>query len=176
MMMASSMGKPLAPTVLQQAGEARELATRVMGAARPPKPACRLTVSTALMGWGRGFVEELLPAERRDNFWMIGFASRPNVDLPPTPPRTTYPGWSRGISTSRRTIFLSSEAGKLAPEGLLQSRNNMPGWKTVICQLEDQLATGPTMEQAAAVQAEGLLDFADRMLKTPYAATPMWPS
>ena len=31
-------------------------------------------------------------------------------------------------------------------------------------------------EQAAADQAEGLLDFADRMLKTPYAATPMRPS
>ncbi len=52
----------------------------------------------------------------------------------------------------------------------------MPGWKAIICQLEDQLAAGPTMEQAAAVQAEGLLDFADRMLKTPYAATPMQPS
>ena len=73
-------------------------------------------------------------------------------------------------------LFLSSEAAKLAPEGLLESRNNMPGWKAVICQLEDQLAVGPTTEQAAAVQAEGLLDFADRMLKTPYAATPMRPS
>ena len=73
-------------------------------------------------------------------------------------------------------LFLSSEAAKLTPEGLLESRNNMPGWKAGICQLEDQLAAGPTTEQAAAVQAEGLLDFADRMLKTPYAATPMWPS
>ena len=49
-------------------------------------------------------------------------------------------------------------------------------WKAIICQLENQLAVGPTTEQAAAVQVEGLLDFADRMLKTPYAATPMRPS
>ena len=43
-------------------------------------------------------------------------------------------------------LFLSSEAAKLAPEGLLASRNNMPGWKAVICQLEDQLVVGPTTE------------------------------
>jgi hypothetical protein len=73
-------------------------------------------------------------------------------------------------------LFLSSEAAKLAPEGLLESHNNMHGWKAIICQLEDQLAAGPTTEQAVAVQAEGLLDFADRMLKTPYTATPMQPS
>ena len=73
-------------------------------------------------------------------------------------------------------LFLSSEAAKLAPEGLLEGHNNVPGWKAVICQLEDQLATGPMTEQAAANQVEGLLDFADRMLKTPYAPTPMRPS
>ena len=52
----------------------------------------------------------------------------------------------------------------------------MPGWKAVIRQLEDQLAAGPMRGKAAADQAEGLLDFANRMLKTPYAATPMRPS
>ena len=73
-------------------------------------------------------------------------------------------------------LFLSSEAAKLAPEGLLEGHNNVPGWKAIIRQLEDQLAAGPLAEQAAADQAEGLLGFADRMLKTPSAPTPMRPS
>ena len=74
-------------------------------------------------------------------------------------------------------LVLSSEAAKLAPEGLLGGRNNVPGWKAVICQLEDQLAAGPpSSQQAAADQAEGLRGFAARMLKTPYAPTPMRPA
>jgi hypothetical protein len=73
-------------------------------------------------------------------------------------------------------LFLSSEAAKLAPEGLLEGHNNVPCWKAIIRQLEDQLAAGPLTEQAAADQAEGLLGFADRMLKTPFAPTPMRPS
>ena len=56
-------------------------------------------------------------------------------------------------------LFLSSEAAKLSPEELLEGRNNVPGWKAVIRQLEDQLAVGPKTEQAAADHAEGLLDF-----------------
>jgi hypothetical protein len=74
-------------------------------------------------------------------------------------------------------LFSSSdEAAKLAPEGLLEGHNNVPGWKAVICQLEDQLAAEPMTEQAAADQAKGLLDFADRILKTPYTPTPMQPA
>ncbi len=98
--MASSKGKPPAPTVSQPAGETRELATSAMRAVWPPKSACQLTDSTALTGQGRGFVGESLPAERRDNS-QIAFASRPDVNLPPTPPRTTYQGWSRGVSPPR---------------------------------------------------------------------------
>jgi hypothetical protein len=73
-------------------------------------------------------------------------------------------------------LFLSAEAANLAPEGLLTGRNNVPGWKAVIRQLEDQLAAGPMTQQAAADQAEGLLGFADRMLQTPFAPTPMRPT
>jgi predicted nucleic acid-binding Zn-ribbon protein len=74
-------------------------------------------------------------------------------------------------------LYLSGEAARLAPEGLLGRRNNVPGWKAVIRQLEDQLAAGPPeTQQAAADQAEGLMGFANRMLKTPYATTPMRPT
>ena len=74
-------------------------------------------------------------------------------------------------------LYLSGEAARLAPEGLLERRNNVPGWKAVIRQLEDQLAAGPPeTQQAATDQAEGLMGFADRMLKTPYATTPMRPT
>ena len=73
-------------------------------------------------------------------------------------------------------LSLSAEAASLAPEGLLTGRNNVPGWKAVIRQLEDQLAAGPMTYQAAADQAEGLLGFADRMLQTPFAHTPMRPT
>ena len=74
-------------------------------------------------------------------------------------------------------LYLSGEAARLAPEGLLARRNNLPGWKAVIRQLEDQLAAGPPETQQAAVdQAEGLMGFADRMFKTPYATTPMRPT
>ena len=50
-------------------------------------------------------------------------------------------------------LFLSSEAAKLAPEGLHKGHNNVPDWKAIIRQLEDQLAAGPLAEQAAANQA-----------------------
>ena len=73
-------------------------------------------------------------------------------------------------------LSLSAEAAKLAPEGLLEGRNNVPSWKAVIRQLEDQLVAGPpTTQRASADHAEGLMGFAARMLKTPYAPTPMLP-
>ena len=72
-------------------------------------------------------------------------------------------------------LSLSAEAATLAPEGLLAGLNNVPGWKAIIRQLEDQLAAGPTTQQATADRAEGLLGFADRMLQAPYAPTPMRP-
>jgi len=83
-----------------------------------------------------------------------------------------------GFTSHSTKSYLSKlkEAAKLAPEGLLEGRNNVPGWKAVIRQLEDQLAAGPpTTQRAAADHAEGLMGFADRMLKTPSAPTPMRP-
>ena len=73
-------------------------------------------------------------------------------------------------------LSLSAEAANLALEGLLAGRTNVPAWKGVIRQLEDQLAAGAMTKQATANQAEGLLGFADRMLQTPYPPTPMRPT
>ena len=73
-------------------------------------------------------------------------------------------------------LSLSAEAARLAPEGLLVGLNNMPGWKAVIRQLEDQMAAGPTTQQATADQAEGLLGFTDQMLQAPYTPSPMCPT
>ena len=70
-------------------------------------------------------------------------------------------------------LSLSPEAAALAPPELLASRNNTPGWKAIIRQLEDQLAAGAGNPDEAAEQAAGLVQFAERVMKTPYATTPM---
>ena len=71
-------------------------------------------------------------------------------------------------------LCLTAAAAALAPEGLLRSRNNMAGWKTIVRQLEDQSAAGvaETHEEVDA-QAVGLAGYAERILKTPYAVTPL---
>jgi hypothetical protein len=69
-------------------------------------------------------------------------------------------------------ICLSPEATALAPSGLLASHNTNVGWKTIIRQLEDQLAAGVENPEEVTAQAEGLVGFAERSLKTPYATTP----
>ena len=70
-------------------------------------------------------------------------------------------------------LCLSPEAAALAPEGLLQGPNTPTAWKAIIRQLEDQLSEGATAPEVAAEQAAGLDEFARRVLKTPYATTPM---
>jgi hypothetical protein len=47
------------------------------------------------------------------------------------------------------------------------------GWKAIIHQLEDQLAAGEVEPKVVAAQAAGLTEFANQVLKTPYATTPM---
>jgi hypothetical protein len=47
------------------------------------------------------------------------------------------------------------------------------GWKAIIRQLIDQLAAGEVAPAEAAAMGAGLSEFADRVLKTPYAITPM---
>ena len=50
----------------------------------------------------------------------------------------------------------------------------MTGWKAIFRQLEDQLAAGQGgTEEEVEAQAVGLAGFAERVLKTPYAITPM---
>jgi hypothetical protein len=68
---------------------------------------------------------------------------------------------------------LSPEAAALAPEGLLQAPNTAAAWKAIIRQLEDQLSEGATAPEVVVEQAAGLAEFALRVLKTPYATTPM---
>ena len=71
-------------------------------------------------------------------------------------------------------LCLTAAAAALAPGGLLSSRNNMSGWKAIFRQLEDQLAAGQgETEEEVEAQAVGLVGFAERVLKTPYAVTPM---
>jgi len=70
-------------------------------------------------------------------------------------------------------LVLSPEAAALAPEGLLQVPNTTAAWKAIIRQLEDQLSEGVTAPEVAAEQAAELAEFARRVLKTPYATTPM---
>ena len=50
----------------------------------------------------------------------------------------------------------------------------MPGWKAIFRQLEDQAAVGEVgSEEEVTAQALGLAGFAERVLKTPYAVTPL---
>jgi len=71
-------------------------------------------------------------------------------------------------------LCLTAEAAALAPGGFLSSRNNMPGWKAIFRQLGDQAAAGEVgSEEEVAAQAVGLVGFAERVLKTPYAVTPL---
>ena len=70
-------------------------------------------------------------------------------------------------------VCLPANAAALAPEGLLESTNNVAGWKAIIRQLIDQLAAGEVAPAEAAAMGAGLSEFADRVLKTPYAITPM---
>ena len=65
----------------------------------------------------------------------------------------------------------------LAPKGLLRSRKDMAGWKASVRQLEDQSAAGVAeMHEEVAAQAVGLAEFAEQVLKTPYAVTLLRPS
>ena len=52
----------------------------------------------------------------------------------------------------------------------------MAGWKAIILQLEDQMAAGVAKPVMAAAHAAGIVGFAERVLKTPYAITPLRPS
>ena len=71
-------------------------------------------------------------------------------------------------------LCLTAAAAALAPGGLLSSRTNMTGWKAIFRQLEDQLAAGQGgTEEEVEAQAVGLAGFAEQVLKTPYAITPM---
>ncbi len=70
-------------------------------------------------------------------------------------------------------LRLSPEAASLAPGGLLESRNNVGGWKAIIRQLEDQWMAGEVESAVVVAQGAGLTGFAERFLKTPYATTPM---
>jgi hypothetical protein len=47
-------------------------------------------------------------------------------------------------------LFLSPEAGTLAPPEVLWGINNLLGWKAIIQQLEDQLAAGVAEPVVAA--------------------------
>jgi hypothetical protein len=73
-------------------------------------------------------------------------------------------------------VCLPAEAAALAPEGLLESSNNVGGWKAIIRQLVDQLAVGEVAPDKEEARGAGLTEFANRVLKTPYATTPMCPT
>ena len=73
-------------------------------------------------------------------------------------------------------LRLLPEASALVPEGLFQTPHGVSTWKSIIRQLEDQLAEGATEPEVIAAQAMGLSEFALRVLKTPYATTPMGPA
>ena len=47
------------------------------------------------------------------------------------------------------------------------------GWNAIIRQLIDQLAAGEVAPAEAAAMGAGLSEFAGRVLRTPYAITPM---
>ncbi len=68
---------------------------------------------------------------------------------------------------------LSLKAAALVPSRLLASRNKIAGLKAIIQQLVDQLAARVAELEMAATQAAGLIKFAERVLETPYATTPM---
>ncbi len=70
-------------------------------------------------------------------------------------------------------LFLSPEAATLAPPEVLGGINNVSCWKAIIRQLEDQLAAGVAEPAVAAAQAAGIVEFTERVLKTPYTITPM---
>ncbi len=73
-------------------------------------------------------------------------------------------------------LCLSPEAAALAPPEVLERPNNVAGWKAIIRQLQDQVTAGETEPEAVAAQAAGIVGFAERVLKTPYATTPLRPS
>jgi hypothetical protein len=58
-------------------------------------------------------------------------------------------------------VCLTANAASLAPEGLLESCNNVGGWKAIIRQLEDQLAAGEVEPEVVAAQVAGLMEFAN---------------
>lgn len=70
-------------------------------------------------------------------------------------------------------VCLPAEAAALATKDLLESSNNVGGWKAIIRQLVDQLAAGELGPREEAARAAGLAEFASRVLQTPYATTPM---
>ncbi len=71
---------------------------------------------------------------------------------------------------TQRSAF---RAAALAQEDLLESSNNVGGWKAIIRLLVNQLATGEVGPCEEAARAAGLVEFAGRVLKTPFATTPM---
>ncbi len=70
-------------------------------------------------------------------------------------------------------VCLPAEAAALATKDLLESSNNVGGWKAIIRQLVDQSAAGEVEPQEEAARAACLAEFANRVLKTPFATTPM---
>ncbi len=101
-MTGSSSSKPVVSTQATQAtpavgGAMDEAETSAMGVAQPSN-ACPLTSFTAPTSRGWGSVGESSPAERRVNS-PTDSASRPAVAMPHTPPRVTFPSYSRGPST-----------------------------------------------------------------------------
>lgn len=70
-------------------------------------------------------------------------------------------------------LCLTPEAALLAPPEVLEGQNNVTGWKAIIRQLQDQVAAGAIEPEVAAAQAAGIVGFAERVLKTPYATTPL---
>jgi hypothetical protein len=49
----------------------------------------------------------------------------------------------------------------------------MGGWKAIIRQLVDQLAAGEVAPEEEKARGAGLTEFANQVLQTPYATTPM---
>lgn len=70
-------------------------------------------------------------------------------------------------------VCLPVDAAALAPDGLLESSNNVAGWRAIIRQLVDQLAAGELALEEATARRAGLSEFAGRVLDTRYAFTPM---
>jgi hypothetical protein len=88
-------------------------------------------------------------------------------------PGTYYIKENKTHSHRYLKLCLSPKVALLAPLGLLVSQNIVVGWKAIIQQLEEHWAAGATEPEVVAAQAAGLPELAERVMKTPYATTPM---